>query len=206
LGSLLPQDVPWIALVSETEREGISNSIAITLEVIIIPENLPSGLSWKREGVTLVQKHVISGHRFGTQTVSEAEMIILMAFEELARRFAPHLYEIDPRIGFTLNMESFPSSPLFDPQDRKQNPTFCLKMLKQITKLHESPWMDSSIDRVSHPETACVFCKNYVLQDSPDQIVWGGGNVGWVHCGCAPWIRVQRGQILPASSFKRLRF
>jgi hypothetical protein len=190
LGEIQPEQVPWLLVRYKTEREGISNDVNLTLEVRVVPERLPVGWTWKRD-TSWAQRHRISGHKFGSLAAdsAQAERFALSVFSDLARRFAPTFYEIDPRIGLSMEGAKFPMSPLFDPSGGSQRPTFCFDIYKKI-----SDWSGGDTSqRFRYPENLpgceCVFCRESVVaHEFPEDVIWGGGNVGWVHSDCAPWI------------------
>lgn len=87
---------------------------------------------------------------------------------DLAKFVAPRLYEYDPRtgIGITLGGE-FPVSPLFD------RPNYNVGLEAQLFT-----------EKEHYEGERCPFCNFFNNESS----VWGGGNVGWTHASCAPWI------------------
>lgn len=188
-GSIRAVDVPWIHITWESSREGISNSINLTLRAQVLPERLPPGRTWKKDPLW-GQKQLVPGYRFNTQTAAESEMVVVQAFVDMARKFAPHFYEIDPRIGLSMCVPGFPESPLFDPPEGGlQSPTYCLSLYKRITEWCMGNVGQRHLYPHKHQGTECVFChESVVVHEVPEEIVWGGGNTGWVHHRCAPWI------------------
>jgi hypothetical protein len=199
LGSLTT--IPWIETSYLTSREGISNSITISLEVLVKPEHLPKGWTWKKD-CQWSQRHIISGDKFGSMATNpDAEIFLISVFVDLARRFAPTFFEIDPRMGFTMLdaiTNGFPSSPLFDPSPPMRTPLLYVEVYQEITDWTE----DNMFLRSKYPELKrgmeCVFCnKSVVVHDTPEEILWGGGNISWVHKECAHWINRWTQQINP---------
>lgn len=195
LGAMLAKHIPWIALEAYTEREGLSNNIAVRLEIHILPESLPVTWSWKKD-TYWVQRHSIAGNKFGPAAGhTNPEAVVLGVFESLARRFAPNFYEIDPRIGYTMQDSTFPVSPLFDPElQTAQHPSIAFNAYQRVTT-----WCKGDLNsRFRYPglrnsQTDCVFChQNVLAHEIPKEIVWGGGNIGWVHDDCAPWIEAYK--------------
>ena len=94
--------------------------------------------------------------------------VIGATLQEMAQKLSPKLYEQDPRRGLPLSLgEEFPRSPLFDriglnPRDH------AVRM--------------SSRGRDTF--NVCPFCEDV----NTPQSIWCGGNVGWSHTKCAPWI------------------
>jgi hypothetical protein len=190
LGEVRPEQVPWLSITYKTEREGISNAINLTLEVLVLRENLPEGWTWKRD-LVWAQRHQISGHKFGSLAAdsTQAERFALSVFSDLARRFAPTFYEVDPRIGQTMAGKKFPMSPLFDPSVSIQRPDFCFDFYQRVTEWLGGRGEDRHFYPQKYPGPGCVFCReNVVEHEHPEEVLWGGGNVGWVHHSCAPWI------------------
>lgn len=112
----------------------------------------------------------------------EAEPFVFGTLEAMAGKLAPHLFEYDPRIGMPLS-EQFPECPLFDPSLMRAGVKRALRHLQrgdaQVPR--ETLELADSIGK-------CPLCgsASVVLES-----VWGGGNLGFVHAECAPWIRVQ---------------
>lgn len=97
----------------------------------------------------------------------DSEFVLKEAFNELAVKIAPKMYELDPRIGMSILLGGgFPVSPLFDRVNF--NPA-----------IHAERYLSKN----TYHNSECPFCQ--LLTD--DTSIWGGGNLGWVHKVCAPW-------------------
>lgn len=138
----------------------------------------------------------IEGTQFGTLHITDAEKVAFEGIKHMAYKLSPSLYEFDPRIGMNLAEEldwlptRFPSCPLFDPPSPIRRPTTGFQYYRQVSK-----WcQDNRLPRTSHPggtplDEGCVFCRESVIAHPfPEEIIWGGGNIGWVHRYCAPWV------------------
>lgn len=101
--------------------------------------------------------------------------------EAMAGKLAPHLFEFDPRIGMPLD-DQFPECPLFDPGLMRAGIKRALRHLRR----GDDP-VDEETEKLAESLGVCPLCGGASLvQES----VWGGGNLGFVHPECAPWIRV----------------
>lgn len=86
----------------------------------------------------------------------------------LAKSVAPRLYEHDPRTGLGITLGgAFPVSPLFD------RPDYNVGLNAQLFT-----------EKDHYEGERCPFCS--LLND--DASLWAGGNVGWAHTSCTPWI------------------
>lgn len=190
-GALKAEYTPYMSFEALSEREGLSNSIAVRLEIRIHPEKLPPGWVWKKD-TRWGQRASIPGSKFGSAAgASNPEQVVLRVFEDLARRFAPNFYELDPRIGYTMQDTTFPVSPLFDPApSSERHPSFAYNIYQRITDWCKGdPNARFRYPGLSKFKAECVFCNQSVLaHESPKEIVWGGGNIGWAHTECASWI------------------
>ena len=107
----------------------------------------------------------------------------------------PRVLERDPRIGMTLAdpryATNWPRIPLCDlsaETPRQLNPhSFVIASEAYLQALSTYPRKV-----VPHERFACAFCGvgNLVecRAESPQSVVWAGGNLGWVHSDCAPWL------------------
>jgi hypothetical protein len=100
----------------------------------------------------------------------------------LALQVAPHIYEHDPRIGMDAS-KYFPKAPLFD----------------RPSGLHES--QHKRLNTVALSGLTCCICSSRFSsshfsfvrgKDGPvakKGIIWGGGNLLWVHSKCHDWLK-----------------
>ena len=173
-----------MSLSYSMDRIGISNSMHISLRVQILPQLLPWRWTWNRplEWEQRCQV-VLVAHR-----KDSPETFILESFTDLARRFSFNFYELDPRIGVAISSPLL-SSPLFDPMDVERDPLFCSNLHRSILEWESYSSQSYSHPLISEPSTKCIFCTESVLRYSkPEEVHWGGGNLGWVHRACAPWV------------------
>lgn len=192
-----PKSVPWIECFFLLEREGITNNLLLGLEIKVKPAYLPQNFTWKKN-VLWNYRQKIQGEKFLGLKVDEN--FVLKTLKEMAQKCAPSLYEIDPRIGmFHIDgPKPIPECPLFD----------SIKPIERAStayQVYQREWSNSSsgmrqpvLHKVAFP---CVFCSISVLDTNPsslfrvateNRVVWGGGNIGWVHRQCAPWIPKSR--------------
>lgn len=89
------------------------------------------------------------------------------ALLQLARKMAPQLFEIDPRIGMSILLgDQFPSSVLFDRAD-------------------ENPKMTAiAYERGTNRMGLCPFCE----APNDNKSRWCGGTLRWAHETCTPWL------------------
>lgn len=184
----------WLRIVTpEVSRLGISHRYQFALHVDVLPAHFPPGKVWKKSLNWAVSER-ISGDKFG---VSDPTPLILQAYERMARQLAPSLFELDPRIGESFADDPPPEEcPLFDPisplarfpyphKIYRDISEWCLEYGKARKDYHLIPSVSSF--------PPCVFCsESVILHEYPDEIVWGGGNIGCVHQICAPWINEGR--------------
>jgi len=193
------KEVPWIECFFLVEREGITNNLLLGLETKIKPMYLPTNLTWKKKEVLWNVRQKIQGEKF--LRVGVDENFVLKSLEEMAHKCAPSFYEIDPRIGmFHIDdPKPIPECPLFDPI----NP---IARASTTYRVYQKEWSNSGSRMMGQPSSLslafpCVFCSISVLDATPsslfrvateNRVVWGGGNIGWVHRKCAPWIPQSR--------------
>jgi len=195
LGDLTFRAIPWVEVTYSFEREGITNNHSLTLRVRIRPEFLPPGLTWKKEPLW-VAKEIINGHKFASPSMNDSEEVVFQSFKKLAEKLAPSFYEIDPRIGLSFAGETFPNSPLFDPPLNIRRPSTGFHHYRKTVDWAEKHRLPLTSAPASAPTVDnCALCQESVIQSpDPETIVWGGGNVGWVHLECAPWIEDRKTQ------------
>ena len=136
-------EIPWFHGRWDVDRANIPDNITVQLEVMVDTHPTPQQV----EGFRVSARQLVSSRI--TKAVCGA------VIRDIWRKLSPYLYEIDPRIGFTLlpGMSDFPRSFLFDP-DAGNN---------------------------LYPGR-CVFCTDpFTRSNIP---MWGGGNVMWVHKSC----------------------
>lgn len=193
LGWIPARDIPFISVVTTLNREGISNNIQIGLTVTVLSKEIPAGRPWKKGDTQFGQRRTIPGTRFGPQmnlgqTDEDHQETILSAFTDLARSLAPHLFELDPRIGLPIDSSWFPMTPLFDPMVFHHPPFGNGWSVWYLA--HQEASLSNTPQRIPDGVSHCVFCGLSVLKDAdPGGVVWGGGNIGWVHHSCTPWIQ-----------------
>lgn len=194
-GELRARDVPWVSMEAfSIDRIGISNDLQIHLEIAVIPDRLPKGRFWKQGPIRLAQRYQIIGNKFVglVNTGGKAETFILNELQRLASRLAPKLFELDPRIGVSFwdcvfskgDMKlAFPLSPIFDPPPPAPIPTTPILHMRGIAE-------GSTLGDRHRPDVRCPFCQLRItnLLERDEVAWWGGGNLGWVHAKCAPWI------------------
>jgi hypothetical protein len=169
-------------------REGIGNNLRLEIEVTIFPDRLVEPLSWKKTVTKFRATEEYVDRSFNTRSQQEAESAILRHFESIAQKLAPSLFEIDPRIGKTI-LFPFDRCPLFDPGENSRTPFFGHSFFQKIFGWAKENHLPVSSYPGEIPITPCPFCGRGVIGDSsPRDIYWGGGNIGWIHGECGPWL------------------
>jgi hypothetical protein len=106
----------------------------------------------------------------------------------LARKLSFQLFELDPRIGLPLTTNSmvpFPNSPLFDP------PYITTTYVRYLCDAYDrDERLKPEEAQVSRQLKQCPFCERSIrpFGKSREPGVWCGGNVGFAHEECAPWV------------------
>jgi len=186
LGDLYQEEIRFLDFDVAHVREGISNNIVVYLTVRILTENLPSGTTWKFSESTFKKTGRLSGSKFVSQSKDDSAREIAQVIENLAYQISPYLYEVDPRIGRDIGENPFPESPLFDPTLEIRRPAHNASVYWKARAEDPSPGPDAY---EAQDSDRCAFCSESVIwAPSPEEILWGGGNLGWVHQICAPWI------------------
>lgn len=141
---------------------------------------------WKEEA-RFSAKTSISQPKLFALDPDKARDRILESLVSMACNIAPSLFEVDPRIGRGLD-ESFPRSPLLDPPGdlHLKLPLLAKKMKSEPQHLPEarSRFFCPLCSRPLFPHDAHDFLKEM----KEVSVIWGGGNLGWVHACCAPWV------------------
>ena len=129
---------------------------------------------------------------FSTKTLNnfagDPTTTILDGYFGLARKMSFQFFELDPRIGIPLTtnaMVPFPSSPLFDPPYIVES--YAHYLCKPASRFTQE-------DReVAGTLKTCSFCESpiYPFGGSRKPGVWCGGNVGFAHTDCAPWVTLK---------------
>lgn len=116
------------------------------------------------------------------QSNMDPEQLIWRTYHALARKMSRTLFEFDPRIGLPLN-DRFPDCPLFDP------PNVGLPYAKYLNMTDPERAL-SSMRETFISLTTCPFCQGRIhpYDGSHKKGVWCGGNVGFAHEACAPWV------------------
>jgi len=111
--------------------------------------------------------------------------LVIQTYGNLARKMSRSLFEIDPRIGLPLTV-LFPDCPLFDPPYIEQ------PYKNYLSKTGSLSVKEQDVRRILR---TCPFCQGIMfcvgLPNSGSTVeggVWCGGNVGFAHPSCAPWV------------------
>jgi len=121
-----------------------------------------------------------------TESNQDPDTVIWQTYHTMARKLSYQLFEVDPRIGLPLTSNSmvpFPNSPLFDP------PYITATYAKYLCLTKDTRLSPEEV-QVSISLTRCPFCETpiYPFGGSRKPGVWCGGNVGFAHEDCAPWV------------------
>jgi len=115
--------------------------------------------------------------------------IALEVLKQLVGQVAPHLYEIDPRIGLTVS-EHLVRYPLFDPPNMGEL-LYSARAIGQMLNINSSSLSPQQYLESGEAGTCCPFCEAaFLIEDKDSEIAWGGGNLGWVHRKCHPTLRL----------------
>jgi hypothetical protein len=136
-------------------------------------------------------------------TMSEVDAIYVLGQEvgqAVLSLQTPRVLEHDPRIGMIYTIYgshiNWPRMPLCDRVTLKHgafsaflNPFRFLNELQRYLQHAETAGHDRGSSHIPIP---CPFCGNADLvrdhSHTPRSVVWAGGNVGWAHSRCAPWL------------------
>lgn len=165
----------------------------IPLKVLVMCEAKPFTSSYilglqvtKPDGVEVRVKDSLPVKSFTVG--SSPEQVLWQAFVSMARKMSFQLFEVDPRIGLPLTSNSmvpFPSSPLFDPPYiTAPYPRYLVPVYDRDERL--STEEAQTARHLKH----CPFCRTaiYPFYGARKPGVWCGGNVGFAHEECAPWV------------------
>lgn len=189
MGEIPVETLPYLKIETIIDRQGITSSLSVTLVVRVDRTQLPPGKPWKRKD-SWSQKAVLKSAALESDQV-EFERKVVQTFVSAASQLAPSLFELDPRIGVTLKGKILPC-PLFDPTEPNRNPaTLPLKIRRALAWAQKNQLSPSAFPGKLWAAD-CVFCANSVTQGcDPGSVVWGGGNIGWIHVACGSWITPQ---------------
>lgn len=157
--------------------------VAVHHDPVPFTEEVTVGLSVSAKGgAPITAKEVLNLKRIAQ---GDLERTVWSAFHGLARKMSFKLFEHDPRIGLPL-AEGFPNCPLFDPP-YIQAPIRNYLMEKGGDGIWKKK--PETIE-VKKTLTTCPFCENPIhpYGNSRRLGVWCGGNVGFAHEECAPWV------------------
>lgn len=170
LGDVTPQNHPHLSVTVIHEPHPFTQQTVLGLTVSIGP----------------VQGHTIR-EVFSTKKVpqEDLEREIWRSYYEIARKMAYKLFEEDPRIGLSLS-EHFPDCPLFDP------PYLAAPYRNYLReKGGDGIWKKKPETlEVKRTLTTCPRCEEpmHPFGGSRKPGVWCGGNLGFLHEECAPWV------------------
>lgn len=171
-GDLNAEDYPWLEVTTSPEDIPFSPHIKIHLDVT---DKRPNGQRYTATE-TISTFHI-------NKSEPERLEFLMRVIERMARTLSVRLFEIDPRIGLPLYPD-FPSCPLFDPP-------YVTEPYKDI---FHNPNPNSN-----HPAKQallrCAFCQRQLFfvstyRNEHRPAVWCGGNVGFAHNECAPWVQL----------------
>ena len=114
----------------------------------------------------------------------DLERTVWSAYHSIARKMSFRLFEKDPRIGLGLS-DRFPNCPLFDP------PYIRAPIRTYLKKGGDGIWKrEPETVEVLRTLTTCHICETSIhpYEGSRRLGVWCGGNVGFAHEDCAPWV------------------
>ena len=170
LGDVAPSDYPGI-------------TVGVLYQYDVFREEMILGLNVKVESVSqeFVLREVLSRKTLAQSNV-DTEQAIWRVYHSIAKKMSSKLFEHDPRIGLPMNVK-FPDCPLFDPSYITH--PYCQYLVEK--RSGKTPTAVAEVIRVL---TTCPFCQGRIhpFGDSRRPGVWGGGNVGFVHEDCAPWV------------------
>lgn len=170
LGDLSAADYPSLSVTPLYEPHPFKDEMVLGLTVSIGP------VQGQTVREVLVTKYIDPW---------DLERTAWATYHSAARKISFKLFEQDPRIGLPLS-EGFPDCPLFDP------PYLAAPYLNYLReKGGDGIWKKKpeTIEVRKHL-TTCPFCESpiYPYGGSRKVGVWCGGNVGFAHEDCAPWV------------------
>ncbi len=164
----------------------------IPLKVDVLWQHLPFasdvvlGLTvTKTDGGTVRAKEALPMKLLTASNLDPNE-VVWQTYHRIARKMSFQLFEVDPRIGLPLTSNSmvrFPNSPLFDPPYIDSTYVRYLCSTQDVRLSAVELQVSGSLKR-------CPFCESaiYPFGGSRKPGVWCGGNVGFAHEECAPWV------------------
>lgn len=174
LGDLEPADILPLRVDVIWEAKPFTPDIVLGLTVV------------KGDGSTVKLKELLS-QKLLTGSNLDPDTVVWRSYHAMARKLSFQLFEADPRIGLPLTSNSmvpFPNSPLFDP------PYITTTYAKYLC-LTKDTRLSPAETQVSLSLTRCPFCESaiYPFGGARRPGVWCGGNVGFAHEECAPWVK-----------------
>lgn len=174
LGDLEPADILPMRVDVVFEAKPFTSDIVLGLTVV------------KGDGSTVKLKELLS-LKLLTASNLDPDTVVWRSYHAMARKLSFQLFEADPRIGLPLTSNSmvpFPNSPLFDP------PYITATYAKYLC-LTKDTRLSPAETQVSLSLTRCPFCESaiYPFGGARRPGVWCGGNVGFAHEECAPWVK-----------------
>lgn len=170
LGDVNATDIPQILITPLYESVGFQPHKTLGLTVTIKDGTvLGPGLAIDK---VLTIRDVLVTKNIAPE---DLETQVWRVYHVIARKMSFQLFEDDPRIGLPLD-SGFPDCPLFDPP-----------YIKLPYAEYFSPRIASQPDLVEvyNTLTTCPFCSRSLIGRTT---VWCGGNVGFAHQACAPWV------------------
>ena len=176
LGDLEPADILPLKVEMLWEAKPFTSDIVMGLTVT------------KKDGSTVKLKELLS-LKLLTGSNMDPDTVIWRSYHAMARKMSFQLFEVDPRIGLPLDENSakqFPTSPLFDPPYIKAPYS---RYLSDVQERGET--LSGEEAEAEHHLKRCPFCEGaiYPYGGSRRLGVWCGGNVGFAHEECAPWVK-----------------
>jgi hypothetical protein len=170
LGDLNAPDYPDLSVTVLRETHPFKDEMVLGLSVSLGP----------------VQNHAIREVLHLKRVPPEdLERTVWQTYYNVARKMAFKLFEIDPRIGLPLS-ENFPNCPLFDPPYLAAPYRNYLKERGGDAVWKRKP---ETIE-VKKTLTTCPRCDEPIhpYEGSRKPGVWCGGNLGFAHEECVPWV------------------
>ena len=169
-GDLRAADYDHITVIVHHEPIPFKDEVLMGLTVTV-PDTAP-----------VVVKEVLNLKRIAQE---DLERTVWATYNGIARKMSFRLFEKDPRIGLPL-AEGFPNCPLFDPPYIQAPIRNYLK-----EKGGDGIWKKKpETVEVKKTLTTCHFCDSPIhpYGGSRRLGVWCGGNAGFAHEDCAPWV------------------
>lgn len=170
MGDVTPTDCPQVRVTVLHEAVPFKDEVVLGLCVSVGPVQ------------NLTVREVLSLKRVAFEDV---ERTVWRVYFDLARKMAFKLFEHDPRIGLPLS-ENFPDCPLFDPPYLAAPYRNYLKERGGDAQWKRKP----ETLEVKRTLTVCPRCDEHMhpYEGSRKPGVWCGGNLGFAHEECVPWV------------------